>query len=210
MRLDRRTALLVAAGLAGCTPLDLVGGGRPLPTLYGLSPKSTFSPDLPDPHSLVVVESMSATAGLNTTRISLKPSPFELQYYASALWVDVVPVMVRNLLIESFENSGRIDAIGDGTGIQADFALLGFVREFQAEYTALDQPPEVNVRLQVRLLRLPRRESVGTDGWQARVKAAGTTIGEVVDAFDEALGSVLKRAVEWTAVTLSRIERSRA
>ncbi|HET6469462.1 MAG TPA: ABC-type transport auxiliary lipoprotein family protein [Geminicoccaceae bacterium] len=210
MSLDRRTLLLLTAGLAGCTPLDLVGGGRTAPTLYGLSPKSTFPDDLPDPRSLVSIESMSATAGLNTTRIALRPSPFELQYYAGALWIDVVPVMIRTLLIESFENSGKIDAIGDTSGIQADYALLGFVREFQAEYQDIDQPPEVNVRLQVRLLRLPRRESVGAQGWQSRVRATGTAVAAVVDAFDEALGTVMKNAVSWTATTLAELERRRA
>jgi cholesterol transport system auxiliary component len=206
--LDRRGLILATAGLAGCTPFDLVPS-RPAPTLYGLTPKSTFPDDLPDTHSRVVVESVSATAGLNTTRIALRPSPTELEYFGGVLWVDVLPVMIRNLLVESFENSGRVDAFADTAGIQADYALLAYVREFQAEYEDRAQPPEVNVRLQARLLKLPRRESIATTGLTDKIRAGGTGVGPIVDAFDEALGVVLKHIVEWLATTLAQLEKGK-
>ena len=56
----------------------------------------------------------TATAGLNSARIALRPTPTTLEYYARASWIDVVPVMVQNLLAESFDNAGKIDVLGRG------------------------------------------------------------------------------------------------
>jgi cholesterol transport system auxiliary component len=206
---DRRRALFLLPallGLANCTARDLLLNA-PAPTLYELTPKSTFPPDLPDTESVVRVESVTATAGLNTTRIALRPSATELDYYANALWIDVVPVMVQNLTVESLENAGKIDALGpNAPGVPADLAMLVHVREFQAEYTDLSLPPTVRVRLQIRLIRLPRRQSVAATGTEGLTDAVDTSIEAVVDAFDEALGKALRQLVEWTARTLGELE----
>ena len=209
MRASRRRCLglaLTAPALGGCTARALLLG-NPTPQLFELTPKSTFPLDLPDTRSIVRVEPATATAGLNTTRIALRPSATELDYYANALWIDVVPVMVQNLLVESLENSGKVDALGPtATAVPADFAMLLHIREFQAEYEDLRRPPMVRVRLQARLLRLPRRESVDATGTAGEVEAAGTSMREIVDAFDEALGKALRLLVEWTARRLAELE----
>jgi cholesterol transport system auxiliary component len=194
------------AGLGACTAADLIAN-RPAPKLFELTPKSTFPPDLPEARSTVRVETVTATAGLNTARIALRPSPTELDYYAGVLWIDVVPVMVQNLLIESLENSGRVDALGPAAaGVPADYALLAHVREFQAEYRDGSATPSIHVRLQARLVTLPRRQSVDAAGAEADIPAPAGSIDAVVTTFDDALGSVLRRIVSWTARTLHRIE----
>lgn len=206
--LSRRRLLATAplAGLAACSPADLIAS-RPPPKLFELTPKSTFPTDLPQAGSTVRVEAVTATAGLNTTRIALRPSPTELDYYAGVLWIDVVPVMVQNLLVESLENSGRVDALGPAAaGVPATYALLAHVREFQAEYAQPGSLPSVRVRMQVRLVTLPRRESVDAAGAEANLPAASGALDAVVAAFDDALGEVLRTIVVWTARTLYRIE----
>jgi cholesterol transport system auxiliary component len=204
----RHLLLLLALAATGCTAQAFLGT-RPAPRLFELTPKSTYPEDLPDTVSVLRVEPASATAGLNTTRIALRPQPTALDYYADALWIDVVPVMVQNLVLESLENSGRVDALGPAAaGVPADYGLLVHVREFQAEYDDLARPPNVHVRLQVRLVTLPRRESIAAAGGEASVPAEGTDIGSIVTAFDEALGKALRQIVEWTARTLAELERT--
>jgi cholesterol transport system auxiliary component len=211
MRSDRRQLLKLLpalAGLPGCTAADLLGN-RESPKLYELTPKSTFAADLPQVRSVVRVESATATAGLNTTRVALRPSPTELDYYANALWIDVVPVMVQNLMVESLENSGRIEALGPGAaGVPADYAMLLHVREFQAEYEAATAAPDIRVRLQARLVTLPRRDSVASTGSEGLTRAAGTSLDQIVGAFDDSLGKALRTMVEWTIRTVDEIERS--
>ena len=59
----------------------------------------------------------------------------QIEYYARAQWSDRAPQMVQTLMIESFENSQRIIAVGrDVVGLRADFILKSELREFQAEY----------------------------------------------------------------------------
>jgi len=102
----------------------------------------------------------------------------------------VVPVMVQNLLLESLDNAGKLDVIGRGVvGVRADYALLTHVREFQAEYDE-DGVPVVRVRLQARLVRLPRRTSVASTSEEFVVPAGGTSMPAIVRAFDEAFGKV--------------------
>ncbi|HSA81696.1 MAG TPA: ABC-type transport auxiliary lipoprotein family protein [Geminicoccaceae bacterium] len=194
-------ALVIAAclALAGCASALEFARGDP-PRLYELTPKSTFADALPEVDARLSVEVPTATAGLNNSRIALRPTATTLEYYARASWIDVVPVMVQNLLLESLDNTGRIDVIGrEVVGVRADYALLTHVREFQAEYDDQDAP-QVRVRLQARLVRLPRRTSLAATSEEFVVRASATSLSAIVTAFDEAFGKALKRIVEWTVI----------
>ncbi len=200
-------ALVIAACLAlgACAAaLDLASPDPP--RLYELTPKSTFADDLPEVEARLSVEVPTATAGLNNARIALRPTPTTLEYYAHANWIDVVPVMVQNLLIELFDNAGKIDVLGRGVvGVRAEYALLTHIREFQAEY---DGPgaPKIRVRLQARLVRLPRRISLGSTSEEFVVEAEDTSMPAIVRAFDEAFGKATKRLIEWTIRGSARAE----
>jgi cholesterol transport system auxiliary component len=198
-------ALVLAAG--ACTPLALAR--RTPPTLHRLTPKTTFADDLPDLGYRLMVEPPSAASGLNTARIALRPGPMSLDYFADAQWIEVVPIMVQVLLLESFDASEAFDVLApESTGLRPDFVLRIFIREFQAEYDqGLDQAPWVNVHLQIRLLRMPRRESLATFSASEAVRAAGTPLDQVIIAFDEALNRVQRRIVEWTVQKVVEVTR---
>ena len=190
--------LLALLQLGGCAALEVVS--REPPRLFNLTPKSTYDESLPQTdNTRLTVEVPTATAGLNTARIPLRPTPTTLDYYAGAEWIDVIPVMVQNLLIESFDNSDAIDVLGrEAFGLRADYALLTNLREFQAEYPAGPEGrPQVRVRLQARLVQLPRRVQVAATSEEAVVPAANASVDAIVTAFDQAFGRVAGRIVEW-------------
>jgi len=192
--------LLVPAVLpaGGCT--ELIPGQTPPPTLYRLTPKSSFRDGLPSASWQLVLEPPLADAGLNTTRIALQRNPMQLEYYARSGWTDRAPDMVQTLMIESFENSGRIVAVGrEAVGLRADFVLKSELREFQAEYFA-SKVPQVRVTMNAKLVRMPSRVIVASESWDYVVDARADRMAEVIQAFDDALGKVLKRLVEWTLV----------
>jgi cholesterol transport system auxiliary component len=193
--------VLVAAGLlvlAGCEGLLPKLGGPP-PDLYTLTPKSTFPSDIPRVDKQVVVEEPLAAGGLNSNRIALRTKPIELQYFARSSWTERVPRMVQTLLVESFENTGRIVAVGrQAVGLRSDYNLKSELREFQAEYYEPGKPPIIRVRLNAKLVRQPRRNIVASRNFEATAQAAGEDIDSVILAFDDALGKVLKDTVEWT------------
>ena len=107
----RRREILLGglAILAGCSILPKVQDPT---TLYTLTPKNTFPPDLPSVNWQLVVELPTAAAGIDSSRIALSHDPFTLEYYAKAAWTDNAPGMVQTLLIESFERTGKIVAVG--------------------------------------------------------------------------------------------------
>ena len=193
----RWTVLAGTLLLGACvSALEFVSGEPP--RLFDLTPKSTFDPALPEVDARISIDIPTAAAGLNTTRIALKPTPTQFEYYARAQWVDVVPVMVQNLLVESFDNSGRIDVLERSAyGLRADYSLLTNIREFQAEYDG-SGPPTVEVRLQVRMVRLPRRSTISAATITGSVPAASRKMQDIVTAFDQAFGKAAKRLVEWT------------
>lgn len=191
------TILVLCFSMTACVnPLDFVGGEPP--RLFELTPKSTFDENLPAVKARLAVDVPSAAAGLNTARIAVKPTPTQFEYFARAQWVDVVPVMTQTLLLESFNNSERIDVLGRGAyGLRADYGLLVNIREFQAEYSG-EGPPAVQVRLQVRLVEMPRRATIASTSVSGLAELKSKKMGDIVIAFDEAFGRATKDLVAWT------------
>ena len=106
--------------------------------------------------------------------------------------------MVQTLMIESFENSQRIISVGrESVGLRADFVLKSELREFQAEYFD-GAPPQVRVVMNVKLVRMPERTIIGSESFERRIAATADRLDDVVEAFDGALGKVLRQMVEWT------------
>jgi cholesterol transport system auxiliary component len=190
-------ATVLAATLGACS-LDL--GGGPPPDLYTLSPKSTFTEGLPRVDWQLVVEEPSAAKGIDTDRIAIAPTTLEVKYFPSSRWADRAPRMVQALMIQSFENTKRIVSIGrQSLGLRSDFVLKTELREFQAEKNA-DGTTAVRVRLNLKLIRPALGQIVASQSFESVKPANSEAVGDIVAAFDEALGAVLKRAVGWTLV----------
>ena len=108
--------------------------------------------------------------------------------------------MVQTLLVESFENSGKILAVSrQAIGLRSDFSLKTELREFQAEYFGDDHTqPKVRIRINAKLIEQPRQRIIAAGNFEHTVRAPRGEIGSIVLAFDQALGKVTKRLVEWT------------
>jgi len=197
--ITRRLTLAALLGpLAGCSYL-LPGQGDPA-QLYTLTPKSTFATNLPLVAWQLVVEPPVAAAGLNTTRIALQRTPVSLDYFARVNWTDTAPLLVQTLLIESFENTGKIVAVArESVRLRPDYLLQTELREFQAEYFPdAKQPPLVRARIIAKLVRVADRAIIASTAIERTERAQSDDMSAIAEAFDEALGGVMKRVVEWT------------
>ncbi len=197
---SRRGVLHLLAGggavvAGGCS----LPGSNPPPELYVLSPKSTFAPTLPSTNAQLVVDEPFAAAGLNTARIALAPDPYRLEYFADAAWSDRAPAMVQTLIVESFENTGKIVAIArESVDLRPDYILKTEMREFQANLQGDSQPPRIKVQVNAKIVVMPQRLIFANNTFHAEEIAATRDLEAVVTAFDIALGEVLKDLVEWT------------
>lgn len=189
-------ATLSAVALAGCSLPDL--GSGPPPDLYVLSPKSTFPEDLPTVEWQLVVEEPSTAKGIDTDRIAIAPSALEVKYLAGSRWADRAPRMVQQLLIQSFENSKKIVSVGrQSIGLRSDYVLKVELREFQAEKT-VEGGTVAHVRVNLKLVRVALGQIVGSESFDILKPANSESVPDIVQAFDDAVGAVLKRAVAWT------------
>lgn len=199
--ISRRRLLGVSAvGLGG-----LVAGCGILPEvskpvkLYTLTPKTTFPDDLPSVSWQLVVETPTAPAGIDTTRIALQRSAYTLEYFADSGWTDRAPEMVQTLLVNSFESTNKIIGVGmESIGLKPDFLLKTDLREFQAVYNEGSEIPQVYVRMSCLLVRMPDRRIVSSLSPTQKIDAAGTGFTDIIDAFDNALGKVLRDIVVFT------------
>jgi len=190
---------VVAATLwvTGCAA-GLLSSGPP-PDLYNLTPKSTFSTGLPKVTWQLVIEEPLASGGLDASQIALRPSPTELKYFAGARWTERAPKMVQTLLIESFENTGSIISVGrQAIGLRSDYNLRTELREFQAEYFSDAKSPSIRVRINAKLITQPRQIILASRSFEFLVDATGSDLASIIEAFDNALGKVIKGLVEWT------------
>jgi len=189
-------AILVLGLLAGC---GIIPQPAPAPQLYTLTPKSTFDDDLAAVGWQLGIEAPTAPAGLSSARIAVTRQPLTLEYYAGAQWVDDAPAMVQRLLIESFENSGRIVGVGRlAVALRSDFVLQPELREFQAEYSPASKAPKVRVRVNVKLIKMPERRIVASDTFERVMEAPDNRMPVIVKTFDQALGKVMRDLVVWT------------
>jgi cholesterol transport system auxiliary component len=192
-------ALLLAAAVPGCSAIPGLG---PPPNIYQLAPKTTFRLDLPKVDWQLEVEEPLANGGLDTNRIALMTSPIEVKYFADSRWIDRVPKLMQTLLMESFENTGKIVGVGrESAGLRADYTLKSELRQFQAEFIENDKIPTIRVRLNVKLVTEPREDIVAFRNFENTTVAAGGDIQSVVLAFNEAINKVLRQVVEWTLTT---------
>ena len=200
--LTRLTGLCAICALAGCAGLTSLSNATEPTDLYLLSPKSTFDPSLPRVRQQIVVSEPTATAVVSNDRIAVQPNPLEVRFLPGARWVDRAPLIIQSLLIESYENSGKVDAVGrSAIGLRADYLIVTDVREFQAQLppnSAPDAPLEAHVRLNIKIVDAFTDKIIASRSFTEVFAAASDAPPDIVLAFDEALGDALRDAVEWS------------
>jgi cholesterol transport system auxiliary component len=191
---------VLALGVSACGSLSLFGKAGPPPRNYDLSPQVTFAPGLPEVSWQLVVDQPYAANAIDTDRIAARTGASEIVYYKGVRWSDRAPRLIQGLLVESFEKSDRITAVGrQAIGLRSDYELKSDLREFQVDLTG--GRAEVLVQMNFKLVRQPSAQIVAFMTAEQRMPAADDTMSAIVLAFDAALGAVMGEAVNWTLTT---------
>ncbi|MCY4237168.1 MAG: ABC-type transport auxiliary lipoprotein family protein [Rhodospirillaceae bacterium] len=194
---------MIAIPVVGCTGL-LPGSDRKPPQLYEVKPEIAFSRDIPRIRAQLLVETPTASSSLRSSRIAIKLQPGTLDYFADSEWTDVSTNLVQRLLIEAFDNSGKIPGVTrEGGGLRIDYMLKSDLREFQAKLFKGEQA-SVDVRIHAQLVRWNDRDIVASERFEASVPLQNRDIASIMKGFDLSLKLVLKKIVEWS---LRRIHR---
>lgn len=198
-RPSRRRILAGVAAGASVPVVNSCGlGGGPSPRQFTLMPVTNFPRGLPLVKWSLVVDEPTAARQIDTSRIALMNGPFRVEYYADVEWTDNAPAMVQLLLIQSFQNTGRLPVVEPTRQTLAtDFLLLSNLRKFQVENDA-SGTPQATVTLEVTLLQMPRRTPVATARFENATPVVSKSTETVTAAFDTSLGEVMRRVVDWT------------
>ena len=73
------------------------------------------------------------------------------------------------------------------------------LRDFTAVYVSPNARARVTVALTLKLIKIPDRKIVAQHTVTRQQPAAGTTIPDIVQAFNVALSGAVEEAVRWTA-----------
>ncbi len=195
----------VAFGLSGC--ISVLGSAPAI--IYDLSPKSTFDEGLPLVEAQLVIEEPTASRAIDSNRIAVREGDFKVTYFEEVRWSDRSTLMFQTRLIESFENSGKITAVGrKAIGLLGNYDLLTELREFQAQKPSRGKGPiDVLVAVNGKLIAQPKARIVASRTFRREVRAESERFDDIIAAYDEALGGVLKDIVSWTLKDIAEAER---
>ncbi|GLK68055.1 ABC-type transport auxiliary lipoprotein family protein [Hansschlegelia plantiphila] len=188
-----RTVLLAvvaaaAFALAGC------GGGTP-PSTFDLTAPARL-PGAGGVRGTLVVAEPVAVAVLDGQRVVVKPDAGTVTYLPNAQWSDRLPKLVQSKIIEAYENSNRLRAVGrPGDRLSVDYQLVSELRAFEIDAAT----GQASVELTAKIVNDKTGKIVSGQVFSARRALAGPLDGPTATrALNEALAEVLARLVAWT------------
>ncbi len=194
-------ALGMLCSVSACGNLIELPGQGPAPQIYNLTASQNSAGEQGATEWRLLVEEPDASRAIDTDRIAVRLSPVEISYYEGARWSDRAPRLMQSLLIESLDNSGALQHVcRTGTGINAQYAVKTNLLAFYAE--AGSARPTVVVKMKLTLLNRSKAQIIASRIIEASKAAEGRETKEVILAFNEAAGEVLRNAVAWTISTL--------
>lgn len=196
IRLQRMTlALAMLSVLGGC--LSLIKEPDAITTYSLRHLKSENSPGRPVDWSLTIIRPNSGTL-LDSNRIAVRPKPNILQVYQGANWSDTLPDLVQSHLVETFENSNRIQTVSrQNSGVPAEVALLIDIRNFEADYGNGNKIPSAVIRIHAKLLEYPSNRVLAVKDFDANTPASDKSVPAVVQAFEQSLNRSSAEIVAW-------------
>lgn len=191
-------AALLAVVVGGCS---IVGGSKEPSTIYAPLPRVQADPAWPALDAQLAIATPHVADMLDGTRIAVRPVPGELQVYKGALWANDPGEQLRDAVLQTLEESGKLAAVArQGSGLSADYRLELDVRRFDADYAG-GAVPAATLEVNAKLVRSVGQSLVGTRTFRQAVPAAGTDTPLVARAFGEALGTIARDIAGWTLST---------
>lgn len=179
--------------LAACMPFPTQDPMQ----VYQLPEPSTDASTEAPLNRVLRVNLPNANRTLSSTRILVAPQAQQLNAYQGARWSDNAPRLLQDYLIESFRQTGRLNAvINEASRIGADLELVSDLRAFQSEYR--DGQPEVVIRLEAHLLESRQQRIIASQQFVARASSEGTDVERVVNAFGRAAEDLSHQVITWT------------
>lgn len=196
MRLKTLIAAGAALAVSGCITL--------LPeseqsALYRLSSHVPAGDGVNHEADVVRIARPLAPRALAGDRVALDTGQGQLGYMAGANWVSAAPVLLQELVIDTFDRrSDYLVAARPDDGVAARWDLRLEMRRFEAIYDqGSNGAPSVDVAIRARLIDTENREVSGVRTFEVSQRAEGNRQALIIDAFSRAASQVSIDLVSW-------------
>ena len=196
--LRRTLPLLAALLLSGCAAITSISDATTTLQAYGLRAPADAPEVGGNLRRDLVIEPPTADGALDTDRILIRPDPFEVAYLPNARWTDTAPVMLQNLMLRSFEDTGALRYVGRRPlGGSSDYLLVSKLTDFQAELGPDGEAVTARVRLTAHLVRGRDAQILGSRTIQTTAPATSTEPASVVAGLNGATSAALQDLTIW-------------
>jgi cholesterol transport system auxiliary component len=145
----------------------------------------------------LVINEPGAVRSLETDRIMVKSGP-QVAYYKGAAWSDRLPRLMQARMVEAFQNTGLVKAVGDRADrLDADYELSTQVQAFQVNVDG--GQAQAHASLYVKIIDGDNGRMVASRGFDANVGTSSKDVGEMVVSLNQAFDKVLREVVPWVA-----------
>lgn len=191
-------AILASLLLAGCA---LVGGEKEPVAIYAPVVQVAADPAWPSVPWQLGIAKVHAGGMLESRRIAVRPVPGELQVYKGALWASEPAEQLRDAVLRTLEDSGRLGAVArQESGIASDYRLELDLRHYEADYAGAAVPAAL-IEVHAKLVRSIGREVVAERTFRESVPSQGVDVAQVAQAFGTALGGMAGDIAGWALAT---------
>ena len=186
MKALRIPLILSLVALAGCSSI-LGSGPREPTTIYAPEVRVAADPAWPTVAWSLVIAKPTAARVVDSPRISVRPTPGELQVYRGVSWAQPATELVQDAVQRTLEDSGRIPAVASAdAGILGDYKLVMDVRRFEADYAGAALPSAV-VEINAKLVSSRDQRVVASRTFLQQQPATSVEVAQVAQAFEAAL-----------------------
>lgn len=188
-------AVLVALVVAAC------GGGSATTAIYDLTATaSEAGAGRARAGVQILVPEPRALQALNTSSIAVKPTAQTISYYGQVQWADRLPRVLQTRIVQSFEDTGRVHAVGfPGEGLLINYQLPIEIRNFQLESGGA---PTAVIEIAAKILDDRNGRVVATRVFRAEARSSGDGVDSAVAAMDVALKQVLDELIRWVVAEI--------
>ena len=204
-RTPRLMVCIAMLMLAGCSIL----GGKPKDpiTVYAPDPRVQADPSWPTVPWPLTMTTPTASRVNDSLRISVRPTPNELEVYKGANWAKRPGEMLEDAVLRALEDSGKIPAVArQGSGIAADYKLVLDLRRFESDYAGR-AVPAATIEVNAKLLHAQDQQVVLSQTFVQTQAAASSAVPDVVDAFERALTDLSRDLTGWVLTQGDRHQR---
>lgn len=185
--------------LAGCS---ILGGEQRDPvTIYAPDVRVAARTDWPAVGWTLVIAKPTAARVIDSPRISVRPTPGELQVYRGVSWAQPATDILQDAVQRTLEDSARIPAVASAdAGILGDYKLVMDLRRFEADYAGSALPSAV-VEVNAKLVNNRDQRVVASRTFLQQKPATGVDVAQVAAAFEQALEAATGDIVGWTLLS---------